>query len=84
MTGVAVNVADAPAHCGFVPDVCEIVTEGATTGLTVTVIPVDVAFDGLAQFAFEIISHVMICPLARFDVVNTGLFVPSFDPFTFH
>ena len=84
MVGVAVNVADTPAHCGFVPAVCAIETAGVTFALTVIVMPFDVAVAGLTQVAFEVRTHVTICPFARVVVVKVVLFVPEFVPFTFH
>ena len=68
----------------MVPEVNEIETEGITTGLTVIVIPEDVALTGLTQNADDVITHVTICEFANVDVVNVGLLLPSFTPFTFH
>ena len=82
--GVAVNVADAPAHSGFVPDVNAIETDGVKTGFTVIVIPLDVPVAGLAQTAFDVITHVTICPFVNVVVVNVVLFVPAFTPLTCH
>ena len=52
------NVADAPAHIGFVPDVWSIEILGITVGFTVIVIPDEDTGVGLAQSAFEVIEHV--------------------------
>jgi hypothetical protein len=82
--GVAVNVADAPAHSGFVPVVNAIVKEGVTDAFTVIVIEFEFAVTGLAHAAFEVSVQVTICPLVRVVVVNVELLVPAFPPFTFH
>ena len=75
---------DEPAHVGFVPVVNAIETAGVTVGLTVIVIPVDVAVVGLTHAAVEVITQVTICPLVNAVVVNVALFVPAFVPATFH
>jgi hypothetical protein len=54
LVGVAVKVAEEPAHIGLVPDVSAIETEGTSTGFTVIVIPELVAVVGLAQVAFDV------------------------------
>ena len=82
--GVAVKVADAPAHSGFVPEVKPIETEGERDELTVIVIPVDVAVAGLTHTALEVITQVTMSPLFKVLVVKVVLFVPAFPPFTFH
>ena len=51
---------------------------------TVTWIGVLVADDGEEQGAFEVITTVTLSPLFREELVNTGLFVPTFVPFIFH
>jgi hypothetical protein len=82
--GVAVNVAEAPAHSGFVPVVSAIETAGVTAAFTVMVIPFDVAVAGLAQDAFDVITQVTTCPLVNVVEVNVALLVPAFTPSTFH
>jgi hypothetical protein len=82
--GVAVNVTDEPAHVGLFPEVIAIETAGTKTGLTVIVIPFDVAVVGLAQVAVDVITQVTTCPLVNVAVANVALFVPEFVPFTFH
>jgi hypothetical protein len=59
-------------------------TEGVTVGLTVIVIPEEVAVVGLAQAWFDVITQVTLCPLVNALVVNAALFIPAFVPFTFH
>ena len=82
--GVAVNVSELPEHVGFVPEVNAIETEGATVVLTVTVIPFDVAVDGDAQAAFDVMIQVTIWPLVKLLDVYVALFVPTLEPFTCH
>jgi hypothetical protein len=59
-------------------------TDGVTAGLTVIVIPFDVAVNGLAQAALDVITHVTTWPLVNVVVVKVGLLVPAFTPFTCH
>ena len=66
--GVAVITTDVPeqiAPAGF----AEILTLAVTFGLTVIVIPVDVAGDPLTHGALEVMVTVMTSPLARVVVV---------------
>ena len=60
------------------------VTEGITTGFTVIVIPAEDVVAGLTQVAFDVITHVTICPLVRVVVVKFELLVPALTPLTFH
>ena len=80
----AVNVADAPAHCGFVPPVWEMETVGVTFGFTVIVIPPEVAVGGLAHARLDVSMQVTVWPLISDAVVNVLLFVPALPPFTIH
>ena len=82
--GVAVNVADAPAHIGFVPLVWDIVIAGVTGGFTVIVITFACAVIGLAQAALDVITHVTTWPLVNEVVVKVALFVPAFTLLIFH
>ena len=84
MVGVAVNVADAPAHSGFVPVVNAIDADGVTVGFTVIVIEFEFAVVGLAHAAFDVITQVTTCPLVNVAEVNVGLLIPAFTPSTFH
>ena len=84
MVGVAVNVAEEPAHSGFVPLERDIETDGARIGFTVMVIEFDVTGFGLAQLAFEVITHVITSLLSNVADVNVGLFVPTFVAPIFH
>jgi hypothetical protein len=84
LVGVAVKVNELPEHVGFDPDVRAMDTEGVTFAFTVTVIAFDVAVVGLAQASLDVITQVTTCPLVNDEVVNVELFVPAFDPSTFH
>ena len=64
MVGVAVKVTEVPAQ--IAPEgTAAILTLAANRGLTVMVIPVDVAGLPVAQVAVEVISTVITSPLAR-------------------
>ena len=52
------NVSELPEHVGLVPDVNAIETAGVTEVFTVTVMPFDVAVEGDAHAAFDVITHV--------------------------
>ena len=81
--GVAVNVTLVPVQM-VVPVLAPIEIAGVRTGFTVIAIAFDVAVVGLAQVALLVSTQVTICPLVNVVVVNVALFVPTFDPFTFH
>ena len=80
----AVKVTDSPAQNGFVPAVWAIETEMAEFEFTAMVIPLEVAVVGKAHERFDVMTQVTTWPLVNALVVYTGLFVPMFDPFTFH
>ena len=82
MVGVAVKETLVPAQ--MVVAEAETATEGVTTGLTVIVIPVDVADAGEAQEAVDVITHETTSPLASALLVKVALLVPAFVPLTFH
>ena len=84
MVGITENVTVAPAHCGFVPAVCEIVAEAVTFEFTVIDIEFDVAGLPVTQAALDVITQLTTCPLVNVDVVNVALLVPTLVPFTFH
>jgi hypothetical protein len=69
LTGVAVNVAEAPAHCGLLPEVREMLTAGVSKGFTDIVIPLLSAMVGLAQVALEVMVQVTTCPSLSAEVV---------------
>jgi hypothetical protein len=80
---VAVNVTEAPEQM-VLPGLAETATVGTTVEFTVTVMPELVAVAGEAQVALLVSTHVTTSLLARLVVVNVGLLLPVFEPFTFH
>lgn len=84
LVGVAVNVAPAPAHIGFVPEVSAIVTNGETEAFTLIVIALEVAGLPETQLVLLVITHViwsrLFNPLSAYD----ALLVPTFTLFFFH
>lgn len=62
----------------------EILTDGLTEGLTVIVIALDAILLEEGQTAFEVNIQVTISPLARVELLNELIFVPTFTPFIFH
>ncbi len=64
---MAVNVADAPEH--IVVAGVLILTDGATDGVTVIVIELDVAVAGDAHVAVDVMTHVTACPVVSVVVV---------------
>ena len=73
-----------PAQEGLVPAVTAILTEGVNIGLIVIVIALDVTCEGVAHAALDVKTHVTACPFVKEFVVNVGLLVPKFTPFTRH
>lgn len=67
MVGAAVKVTLVPEQI-LVAD-AETATEGVKTGLTVMVMPVEVAVVGVAHAAVDVITHVIILPLASAALV---------------
>ena len=61
-----------------------ILTDGVTAGVTVMVMPVEVAVVVVGQAAFDVITQVTVCPLVSEVVVNVALLVPALVPLTFH
>jgi hypothetical protein len=57
---------------------------GAEAVLTVMVTGVDVTVDVEIQAALEVNVHVITSPLFNVDELNTVVFVPTFEPFSFH
>ena len=76
------NVTELPAQTVVLG--VEILTEGVIEGVTVIVIPLEVAVVVLVQEAFEVMTQVTICPLVSALVVKAELFVPTLVPSTFH
>jgi hypothetical protein len=69
LVGVAVNVAEEPAHIGLVPVVSAIETAGTRVAFTVIVIPALVAVVGLAQEELDVMIHVTTWPFVSAEVV---------------
>ena len=81
MVGVAVNVTKVPWQTGLAEAAMD--TETGKFVLTVMVIALDVAGLPVAQVAFEDSTQVIISLFAgTYEYVV--LFVPTFDPLTFH
>jgi hypothetical protein len=57
---------------------------GIVFAVTVITIALLVAVNGEAQTALLVITQVTLFALTRVVLVNEGLFVPTFVPFTFH
>lgn len=64
--------------------VAAMLTEGVTLGVTVIVIALDVAVDGLAHAREEVIIVVTISLFNNVALWKVALLVPAFTPFTFH
>ena len=84
MMGVAVNEIGVPMQDGLFPLVIDIDTDGVTTGLIAIETVFELAVEGDTQVADDVIIQLTFCPFVNPLVVNVGLFVPAFTPFTFH
>jgi hypothetical protein len=82
LVAVAVNVTAVPAQILVLLDVMAIV--GVTAVLTFIVKLFEVAVVGIAQAEDEVRTQLTIAPLVNVVEVNVALFVPLFEPFTFH
>ena len=71
-----------PGQTGLVPAMGPGVA--GTGGLTIIVMLLLVAVVGDAQGAFDVSITRTTSPFTRDDVVNVGLLVPTFEPFTCH
>ena len=74
------NVTADPVHAGLL--LVETETEGVTL-FTCIVIPEELAVDGVAQLAFEVITQVTIAPLVSEELLYV-LPVPTLTPLTDH
>jgi hypothetical protein len=83
LTGVAVNVTELPVQIAPEGE-ADILTLAGSTGFTVIVIGLEVAGFPDTQFKEDVITTVTTSLLASVLVVKAGLFVPTFDPLTFH
>lgn len=79
---VAVNVTDCPLQIEVADG--DTLTVGATVPVTVTVTALEVAVVGAAQLAFDVNTQLTTSLLFNEDVLYVLLFVPAFEPFTFH
>ena len=61
-----------------------IVILGVRIGLTVMVIPADVAGFPVAHVAFDVKTQVIISPLTKVEFEYVVEFIPTFVPFNFH
>jgi len=81
---VAVKVTEVPALEHIEVDDATILTVGVSNGFTFMVTALLVAGLPVAQVALEVITTVTTALSANVVVVNVGLLVPAFAPFTFH
>lgn len=82
MVGVALNVTLIPEQI-LVADAAT-ATDGITVVFTVIDIGVAVALVGVAHDSDEVITQVIMSPLARAALVYDGLLVPTSEPLSFH
>ena len=82
-TADAVKVCVEPGQSGFDPAVIAIVTLGVTDVVMTIVIAFEVAVVGLAHKELEVITQVIIDPVANVELEYVAP-VPTFVPFTFH
>lgn len=81
---MALNVSVCPPQVGFVPAVNAIETLGAIAVPETIVIADELAVVGLAQLKLDVKTHVTACPFNNAAEVYVELFVPAFNPSTFH
>ena len=77
------NVTKVPAHI-IVEGAAVIVTLTGKLGLTVIVIPADVAGFPVAHVALEVKTHVTISPVTKDAFEYVVELIPTFTPFNFH
>lgn len=82
LVAVAVNVTGTPAQTEL--DAVAIVIVGETLALTVITKLFEVAVVAVAQLALVVNTHVTVALLAKVELVKVALFVPTFEPLTFH
>jgi hypothetical protein len=83
LVGVAVKITEVPAQIAPEGEAV-ILTLTGTDGLTAIVIAFEVAGLPDAQIAEEVITTVTTSVLVSVVDVKIGLFVPTFEPLTFH
>ena len=82
MIGVAVNVTELLGQ--MVVALAPMLTEGVSSAFTVIVIWLLVAEAGDGHVALDVKITVTLSVFASVELVNVGLFVPAFTPFTCH
>ena len=82
--GVAVKVAEAPAHVGLLPVVWAMATAGVAAALMVIVTAFDVAGLPVTPERFDVITHETTWPFVSDELLYVLELVPTFAPFTFH
>lgn len=82
MVGVAVKVTLVPEQIGL--EEAAIATLAGRTGFTVMVTVLEVAGLPVAQVAFEVITQLIVFPLASALFEYVVLLVPTLEPFSFH
>jgi hypothetical protein len=78
-----VNVTFVPLQT-VLPGFAEMDAVGVTFAVTVMVITLLVAVDGLVQPKLLVIKQRTVFPFTKAEVIYVSLFVPTFDPFTCH
>ena len=81
---MALNETAAPAHEGFVPLVCVILTVGFPVGVIDIVITLDVTVDTVTHCREDVNVQLTNCPLVSDVVEKDELLLPVFTPFTDH
>ena len=79
---LAVNETLVPGQ--IVDELALMLNDGTPLLFTVMVIELEVAVAVVTQVELDVITQVTTCPLVSDVVVNIGLLVPAFTPFTFH
>ena len=82
LIGVAVYVTELPGQ--IVVALAPIVTEGVSSAFTVIVIWLLVTEAGDGHVALDVMITVTLSVFASVELVNDGLLVPTFEPFTCH
>jgi hypothetical protein len=82
-TGVAVKVTELPVQIAPGGE-ADILTLAGSIGFTVIVIGLEVAGFPDTQVKEDVIITVTTSLLTRVVLIKVGLFVPAFEPFTFH
>lgn len=81
---LAINVTETPEQIVAAAGLLVMLIVGVAVEPTDIVIALLVAIDGAAQGNEDVISQVTTWPFAKAVVVYVLVFVPTFDPSTFH